>query len=195
MRLIFLFAISLLWMTGTVLANPSSAELKKIQAQLQEEKKAQTELKEKAQNIALEVSSVKKQMIKTAGQVQDNEETLSKLEVKLRELEDNKNLIEDRLDDREIQIIHLMGGLQKMAFYPPQAVFFAPQNPVDNLRSSLILQSTQEPLQATANKLKQELNKLATLQAAIKAQASEIKSVASRLENERGKMEKLMQSD
>lgn len=193
MRLIFLFAISLLWMTGTVLANPSSAELKKIQAQLQEEKKAQTELKEKAQNIALEVSSVKKQMIKTAGQVQDNEETLSKLEVKLRELEDNKNLIEDRLDDREIQIIHLMGGLQKMAFYPPQAVFFAPQNPVDNLRSSLILQSTQEPLQATANKLKQELNKLATLQAAIKAQASEIKSVASRLENERGKMEKLMQ--
>lgn len=193
MRRIFLFAISLCWMTGTVLAAPSSQELAQIQAQLQEEKKVQTELKEKAQNIALEVSSVKKQMIKTAGQVQDNEETLSKLEIKLKELEENKKLVENRLGARETQIIHLMSALQKMAVYPPQAVFFAPQNPVDNLRSSLILQSTQEPLQATADKLKQELNKLATLQAAIKAQASEIKLVALRLETERGKMEKLMQ--
>lgn len=193
MRRIFLFAIGLLWMTGTVLAAPSSQELAKIQAQLQEEKKAQTELKEKAQNIAQEVSSVKKQMVKAAGQVQDNEETLSKLEIKLNELEENKKLVENRLGARETQIIHLMSALQKMAVYPPQAVFFSPQNPVDNLRSSLILQSTQEPLQATADKLKQELNKLATLQAAIKAQASEIKLVALRLETERGKMEKLMQ--
>ena len=193
MRRIFLFAIGLLWMTGTVCAAPSSQELAKIQAQLREEKKAQTELKEKAQNIAQEVSSVKKQMVKAAGQVQDNEETLSKLEVKLKELEENKQLVENRLGARETQIIHLMSALQKMAVYPPQAVFFSPQNPVENLRSSLILQSTQEPLQATADKLKQELNKLATLQAAIKAQASEIKLVALRLETERGKMEKLMQ--
>ena len=193
MRIAFFCIASLLWMMGTVFAAPSSAELEKIQAQLQEEKKAQTQLKEKAQNIALEVSSVKKQMVKAAGQVQDNEETLSKLEVKLQELEDNKKLVENRLGDREIQNIHLMGALQKMAVYPPQAIFFAPQNPIDNLRSSLILQSTQEPLHATTDKLKQELNKLATLQAAIKAQASEIKLVALRLETERDKMEKLMQ--
>lgn len=180
-------------MTGVVYSAPSSAELEKIQAQLKEEKKAQTELKEKALNIAQEVSSVKKQMVKTANQVQNNEETLSALEIKLHELEESKKLIENRLDDREIQIMHLMSGLQKMAVYPPQAVFFAPQNPIDNLRSSLILRSTQEPLQATADKLKQELNKLATLQAAIKAQASEVKLVAVRLENERNKMEKLMQ--
>ena len=173
-------------------AAPSSADLEKIQAQLQEEKKTQTQLHEKAQNIAQEVSVVKKQMVKAAEQVQDNEETLSKLEKKLNELEEQKTIVENHLATKEVQIIKLMSALQKMAIYPPQAVFFAPQDPVKNLRSSLILQNTQTPLQATANKLKQELNKLATLQAAIKAQAGEIKLVATRLETERGKMEKLM---
>ena len=94
----FLFSIVLLSITGAVYAAPSSAELEKIQAQLKEEKKAQTELKEKALNIAQEVSSVKKQMVKTANQVQNNEETLSALEIKLHELEESKKLIENRLD-------------------------------------------------------------------------------------------------
>jgi len=180
-------------MTGVAFATPSSSDLAKIQEQLKEEKKAQTHLQQKAQDIATEVSAVKKQMVKAANQVQDNEETLSELEKNLAALEENKALLEKRLEDRETQIITLMSGLQKMAVYPPQAVFFAPQTPIENLRSSLILKSTQKPLQATTNKLKQELNKLATLQAAIKAQASQVKLVANRLENQRSNMEKLMQ--
>ncbi len=193
MRLVLLFALYLFWTGGSALCAPSSDELEKLQAQLREEQKAQTQMHEKALNVAAEVSSVKQQMVKAANQVQNNEEALTELERNLKDLEEKKQLVENRLTDREKQIIVLMSGLQKMAVYPPEAVFFAPQNPVDNLRSSLILQSTQEPLQATANKLKTELNKLASLQAAIKAQAAQIKLAATRLETERGKMEKLMQ--
>ena len=193
MRICFGLALSLIFMAGSVFGAPSSAELEKLQAQLKEEQKNQTELHEKALTIAAEVSSVKQQMVKAATQVQNNEETLTALEKNLNELQDKKEQVENRLNARENQIIILMSGLQKMAVYPPEAVFFAPQNPVDNLRSSLILQSTQKPLRATADKLKQELNKLASLQAAIKAQAAQIKLAANRLETERGRMEKLMQ--
>lgn len=192
MRFATLLALCLIFSAHSVLCAPSSADLEELQAQLEEERKVQSQLHEKAQNIAAEVSSVKKQMVKTATQVQNNEETLTALEKNLKELEEKKNEVEKRLAQREKQIAILLSGLQKMAVYPPDAVFFAPQNPVDNLRSSLILKSTHEPLQATVEKLKQELNKLASLQAAIKAQATQIKLAATRLENEREKMEKLM---
>ena len=193
MHLIGLLAFCLILVVNGAFAAPSSADLEEIQAQLRQEEKAQTQMHEKAQSIAAEVSLVKKQMVKAATEVQNNEETLTALEKNLNELEEKKQQVEARLAERKSQIVVLMSGLQKMAVYPPDAVFFAPQNPINNLRSSLILKSTHEPLQATAEKLSQELNKLASLQAAIKAQAAQIKLAANRLENEREKMEKLMQ--
>lgn len=193
MRLTVFLILGLMLFTQSALCTPSAADLQEIQAQLEEEIKAQSQLHEKAQNIATEVSSVKKQMVKAANLIQNNEETLTALEKNLQELEEKKVEVEKRLAERESQIVILMSALQKMAVYPPDAIFFAPQNPVDNLRSSLILKSTQEPLRATAEKLKQELNKLASLQAAIKAQAAQIKLAAVRLETEREKMERLMQ--
>ena len=193
MRLAILFALYIFLAAGGALCAPSPADLEELQAQLEEERKAQTQMHKKAQNIAAEVSSVKKQMVKAASLVQNNEETLTALEKNLKELEEKKVEVEDRLAKRESQIVILMSGLQKMAVYPPDAVFFSPQNPIDNLRSSLILKSTHEPLRGTVEKLKQELNKLASLQAAIKAQAAQIRLAAMRLEDEREKMEKLMQ--
>ena len=193
MRFATFLAFGLILFAQSALCAPSAADLEEIQAQLEEERKAQTHMHEKAKNVAAEVSSVRKQMVKAANLVQNNEETLTALEKNLKELEEKKVEVENRLAERESQIVVLMFALQKMAVYPPDAIFFAPQNPVDNLRSSLILKSTQEPLQATAEKLKQELNKLASLQAAIKAQAAQIKLAAMRLEMEREKMEKLMQ--
>ena len=193
MRFLTFLIFGLFLFAQGALCAPSASELEEIQAQLEEEIKAQNQMHEKAQNIAVEVSSVKKQMVKAATLVQNNEETLTALEKNLKELEEKKVEVEKCLAEREKQIVVLMSALQKMAVYPPDAVFFAPQNPIDNLRSSLILKSTHEPLRATAEKLKQELNKLASLQAAIKAQAAQIKLAAIRLENEREKMEKLMQ--
>ena len=173
-------------------AIPSQQDLKEIQTQLQQEKQTQTHMKEQAKSVATQVSSVQKQMIKTATKIQDNEDILTALEHDLKELEKNKKQLEERLFARENQMSILMSGLQKMAFYPPESVFFAPQNPVDNLRSSLILKSTKQPLKATSDNLKEQLIKLASLEAAIKSQASQIKLAAARLENEQEVMEKLV---
>lgn len=190
MRFLYLGLIILL--SGGVFAAPSEKELKEIQTQLRQEKQTQTQMKEMAQSVANQVSSVQRQMVKTANQIQNNEDVLSALEHDLNELKENKKKLEERLFARENQMTVLMSGLQKMAFYPPDSVFFAPQNPVDNLRSSLILKSTKQPLKATSDNLKEQLMKLASLEAAIKTQASQIKLAATRLENEQAAMEKLV---
>ncbi len=188
----FLYLILIVLFSGGVIAAPSEKELREIQTQLRQEKQTQTQMKEMAQSVASQVSSVQRQMVKTANQIQNNEDILSSLEHDLAELEDNKKQLEERLFARENQMTALMSGLQKMAFYPPDSVFFAPQNPVDNLRSSLILKSTKQPLKATSDNLKEQLMKLASLEAAIKSQASQIKLAATRLENEQAAMEKLV---
>jgi len=170
---------------------PSRQDLEAIQTQHMHEKQLQTQMQEKAQNLATQVSSVQKQMVKTANQIQNNEEILTTLEHELKDLESDKKQLEKRLFARENQMTILMSGLQKMAVYPPESVFFAPQNPVDNLRSSLILQSTKQPLKATADNLREQLMKLASLQAAIKSQALQIKTTASELHQKQQQMEKL----
>lgn len=192
MRQSFCFALLFILSLGVANAAPTAEDLQQLQSKLKQEQLTQTQMQQRARSVAQEVSHVRKQMVKAALDVQNNEEVLTELERNLADLEEKKKQVEARLSTRENQLIILMSGLQKMAVYPPESVFFAPQNPVDNLRSSLILQSTQKPLKATADKLKVELNKLASLQAAIKAQASQIKLTASRLENERQKMEKLI---
>ena len=137
--------ILLLLLTKGGLCAPSAQDLRKIQSQQQHERQIQSQLQEKAQSVAQQVSSVQQQMVKTANQIQNNEEVLTNLEHKLEELNEGKKQLEQLLFARENQMIVLMSGLQKMAFYPPESVFFAPQNPVDNLRSSLILKSTKPP--------------------------------------------------
>ena len=183
--------ILLLLLTKGGLCAPSAQDLRKIQSQQQHERQIQSQLQEKAQSVAQQVSSVQQQMVKTANQIQNNEEVLTNLEHKLEELNEGKKQLEQLLFARENQMIVLMSGLQKMAFYPPESVFFAPQNPVDNLRSSLILKSTKQPLKAVSDNLKEQLMRLNSLQAAIKSQAAQIKLTAQNLETEQAHMQKL----
>ena len=90
MRFATFLAFGLILFAQSALCAPSAADLEEIQAQLEEERKAQTHMHEKAQNVAAEVSSVRKQMVKAANLVQNNEETLTALEKNLKELEEKK---------------------------------------------------------------------------------------------------------
>ena len=180
-----------LWI-GSVLAEPSVHDLRKIQNQIKEEKASQKTFEAQAKSIASEVADVQQQMVKAGAQVQNFEELLSDLEENLKALNEQQKEVESRLDLRQEQLIRFLSGLQKMAINPPEKAFFYVGDPVDNLRSALLLKEIGGPLQAKTERLRQDLTMLATLQAAIKAQATQMKVASVRLEENRQSMEKLV---
>lgn len=177
---------------GQVLAAPSVRDLRKIQSKIQEEKESQKTFEQQAKSIASEVADVQKQMVKAGAEVQNFEEVVSDLEGNLKELEKQQKEVEGRLDLRQEQLIRFLSGLQKMAINPPEKAFFYVGNPVDNLRSALLLKEIGGPLQAKTERLRNDLTMLATLQAATKAQATQMKVASIRLEENRQSMEKLL---
>ncbi|MBO7333120.1 MAG: peptidoglycan DD-metalloendopeptidase family protein [Alphaproteobacteria bacterium] len=177
---------------GQVWAAPSVRDLRKIQSQIREEKETQKSFEKQAKSVASEVADVQKQMVKAGAEVQNFEEVVSDLEGNLKELEKQQKEVESRLDLRQEQLIRFLSGLQKMAINPPEKAFFYVGNPVDNLRSALLLKEIGGPLQAKTERLRNDLTMLATLQAATKAQATQMKVASIRLEENRQSMEKLL---
>lgn len=173
------------------LPNPTESDLTRIKAQIKEEQEAHLSLKEKAKTMASEVSTVQKELIKTANEVQDFEDTLSKLEKNLLELQEKQALIEKRFKDNKAQMVLLLTAMQKMAVLPAQTSLLQTGDPNNNLRAMLLLKSTQQPLDAAAKKLKEDLDILISLQSAIKAQASQIKLASARLSSKKENMERL----
>ena len=153
----FVFFLLMLLISGELcLASPTQSDLKKIQAQIKEEQQNHALLQKKAKDVAREVSSVQRQMVKAANDVQDFEDTLSRLEKNLQELQEQQKLVQERLNLRQGQLVQLMSGLQKLALNPPETALLQPRDPIDNLRSSLLLKEARKPLQATAERLKQD---------------------------------------
>ncbi len=191
----FIFLCFILLLTGygiNAYGTPSSNDLKKLQAQIKEEQQTHRALQRKAKDVASEVSGVQKKMVKAAQTVQDFEETLTLLEKKRAELEEQETEVNERLKQRQSQLVGMMGALQKMAVNPPETLFFQANDPIRTLRSSLLLKEGRAPLQAQTEKLRRDLDTLGSLQAALRAQASQIKLASQRLEDEKSRMEKLM---
>lgn len=186
----FLFSLLLLC-PFMALSNPTESDLTKIKAQMKEEQEAHISLKQKAKNLASEVSSVQKEMIKTANEVQDFEDTLSKLEKNLADLQQQQALAEKQFKANKAQMALLMTALQKMAIFPAQTSLLQSGDPNDNLRAMFLLKSTRQPLEAAAKKLREDLDVLISLQSAIKAQASQIKLASARLNAKKENMERL----
>ena len=185
-----LFSLLLLY-PCLALSNPTESDLTKIQAQIKEEQEAHLSLKQKAKNLASEVSSVQKEMIRTANEVQDFEDSLSKLEKNLADLQEQQAAAEKQFKANKAQMALLMAALQKMAIFPAQGSLLQSGDPNDNLRAMFLLKSTRQPLEAAAKKLREDLDVLISLQSAIKAQASQIKLASARLNAKKENMERL----
>ena len=193
MQLSLLFLFGLCLMSGTCLASPSSAELKRIQTQIKQQEMQHKKYQQKALEIANDASSLQKRLIKAANDVQTFEESLSQLEKKQAELKEQQIQINNRLTKRESQMVQLMSGIQKMTLHPKELAIIQPKKPIDNLRATLLIKEAQKPLYENAEQLRLDLTLLQTLESAVAHQAEEVRKASEKLESEKNKMDMLMQ--
>lgn len=175
--------------------NPDSAkdELSRVTSQIEQAKKEHQQLREKAKSVQKEILDVRKKMVAAAGSIQEQEESLSRLEQKLAEFEMQQSLMKKRLDIRKAQRMHVLGALQSLAFKPTEALLAQPLAPQDTLRSALLLREAVPRLEFSTEGLRKDLNRIASLTTAIRAQYAQIKTMAKRLDDKRRDMNKLIE--
>ncbi|MBO4521011.1 MAG: peptidoglycan DD-metalloendopeptidase family protein [Alphaproteobacteria bacterium] len=195
---LFCFALSASILSASFsfasIENPDSAksELSRVTSQIEQAKKEHKQLREKAQNVQKEILDVRKKMVAAAGSIQEQEESLNRLEQKLAEFEMQQSLMKKRLDIRKAQRMHVLGALQSLAFKPTEALLAQPLAPQDTLRSALLLREAVPRLEFSTEGLRKDLNRIASLTTAIRAQYAQIKTMAKRLDEKRRDMNVLI---
>jgi len=193
--LVFLTGICSASFSFAALENPDSAksELSRVTSQIEQAKKEHQKLREKAQSVQKEILDVRKKMVAAAGSIQEQEESLSRLEQKLAEFEAQQGVMKKRLDIRKAQRMHVLAVLQSLAFKPTEALLAQPLAPQDTLRSALLLREAVPRLEYSTEGLRKDLNRIASLTTAIRAQYAQIKTMAKRLDDKRRDMNKLIE--
>ncbi len=193
--LVFLTGLCSASFSFAALENPDSAksELSRVTSQIEQAKKEHQKLREKAQSVQKEILDVRKKMVAAAGSIQEQEESLSRLEQKLAEFEAQQGVMKKRLDIRKAQRMHVLAALQSLAFKPTEALLAQPLAPQDTLRSALLLREAVPRLEYSTEGLRKDLNRIASLTTAIRAQYAQIKTMAKRLDDKRRDMNKLIE--
>ena len=170
-----LTAVVFTWCSTTASAvQVSDAQLKEVEQQVFEKSMEHKKLQAQATQISLELSEVNRKVIQTARQLQNNEEKLSKMEKQLDIL--TKDLISAKNDfnEEDKNLIKTLTALQNLALKPTEALLVQPLNPVDIIRSAMILRETIPHLESRASAIRQKLLDIENKKNRVESQIKEI---------------------
>lgn len=171
----------------------AKSELSKVTRQIRAAESEHKKLREKARAVQKEILDVRRKMVSAASSIQEQEESLGRLEEKLKEFEDQQAFMKNRLEVRKMQRVKVLAALQNLAWKPTEALLAQPLEPQDTLRSALLLREAVPRLEYSTEGLRKDLTKIASLTTAIRAQYAQIKTMAKRLESKRRNMNALIQ--
>jgi len=182
----------LLLLTGTVTAAPTTADLKRIEQQLKTERQAGLEAQKKASELSNEMKAVQRQIIGSAKNVQEKEETLSTLEEKLNALNKREKELSAKISLTDAQMAEVVMGLQRLALRPKESLFFKPMAPIETVRSQSLMMNSIPVLGTLNTDARADLQALIETRSQITSQAKQVKSAAEALAEKQARMEKLL---
>lgn len=144
-------------------ADTPEQRLKTVEKALDESRAKQAEFAREAEALAAEITQLRNDSIATAKAMQEHEAALSALEERLAELGAEEGRKSEELNRHRTQQIRLLMALERLARDPPEGMALAPGDPVDGLRSAMLLGAAIPPLEIEARALRQEISALASL--------------------------------
>lgn len=167
-----LLAAGLLFCASPRAAQSPKQQLKSIEKQSDETREKAAQYAQQAETLAAEIARLRDDSINAAKAAQEHEAALSDLEDRLAALAAEESSKAAELKRHHAQQIQLLMALERLARNPPEGLALAPGDPVDAVRSALLLGAAVPPLQAQARRLRQEIEQLAQLRQQI-AEAQE----------------------
>ena len=162
------------YITTAKAAPVSDKQLKKVEQEVFQQSMEHKKLQAQATQIALEISEVNRKMIQTAKQLQNNEEKLSKMEKQLNLLKEDLEVAQNSFDKEDNNLIKTLTALQNLALKPTEALLVQPLNPVDVIRSAMILREIVPHLEERAEKIRKKLTEIENKKNQVEKQINEI---------------------
>ena len=106
--------------------------------------------------------------------VQQSELGLTTLQVSRDEMADRIEKSNESLSKRRRQMITLLAALERLAQHPPVALAARPGDPVDTVRSAILMRAAVPALEDRAKSLARELRALAGFRAELSRQRNQI---------------------
>ncbi|RUQ74201.1 metallopeptidase [Azospirillum doebereinerae] len=185
-------ALTLLTTPAHAQTEAPGAALKRVEQELQADTQRRKDLDLRSQALQKELDGLRGQLIGLADQARAQERDLDALEDSLAALEAEEHDRSARLDGERQQIASLLGALQRLARVPPEAALARPDNPVDTLRSALLLRDTVPTLRARADALTAALTALSETREKLVAQRAKALATRTALAGKQAEMARLV---
>ena len=158
-----LLAAGLLLCATARAADSPQQQLKSAQQQLDESRAKQVEYARQAEALAQEIDALRADSVAAAKAAQEHEAALSALEDQLATLATEEAAKTEELKRHRAEQQQLLMALERLARNPPEALALAPGDPLDAVRSGMLMGAAVPPLEARARRLKEEIAALAQL--------------------------------
>jgi murein hydrolase activator len=123
---------------------------------------------------ANQLDALRVQCITAAHAVQERERTLGALDLALGVMQRGVDTKDQQVSQSRREEEELLGALERLARAPPEALAFAPEGPVDRLRSGILIAAAVPALTAQARELTGQLSSLGTVRKLIDVRRKDI---------------------
>ena len=179
---------------GTARADaPVERQIENVERQIETDRQRAQKIEKQRRRLSAELSELRRQMIATARNLQDNEGKVSALEATLTALNMEAQEKRARLTTSRRQLAASLSVLARLARHPPEALAARPGNPHDSVRSAILLRAVLPPLTEDAAALGDDLHHLAALHDEIEEQRAAVALAARELGGERRKLARLVE--
>ena len=176
---------------GSLAQQPTRNDLKKLEERIKQQEQTQAETKQKADELSNELKAVQQQIVQSAKKVQEQEAQLSKLDVQYHDLEQEKEQIRKDLSLTDGQLVQLVTGLQTLSLRPKEAMFLQIKEPIQLLRSGLLLKGSVPVVGSVSDSLKNDLQRLSDTEKKLANKIKEKKEATEKLSQTHAQMNKL----
>ncbi len=149
-------------------------------------------LEAKTETIEQQIIALRAELVTAARAVQNSEETLTALEVRLAALTREESAAAATLGRRRVELIATLGALERLALLPPEAVIATPAALHDTVRTSRLLRAAVPALEGRADLLVAELMALAGLRAKVGAERDRVARTRGALATEQQRVDVLL---
>ena len=177
---------------GALAAPVSQQDLEFVQKQVRQQSDKQKKLQAESTQIDKDLAKISKDMVVKARQIQNIEDQTSNMEKEVLRLQKELEILQQSLSAEDKNLIVTLYALQNLALKPTEALFVQPLEPVEIIRSAMLLRETVPFLAEQANDIKKKLNEIEQKKQSIEQQMLKIAGNKANLEKEHAQMRKLM---
>jgi septal ring factor EnvC (AmiA/AmiB activator) len=144
--------------------------LQQLEQDIARDREQSEKLKKRAADLGAEVEAVRARAVAAARAAQESERTLARLEAEVAALNRAEAMVAGRLKERRAEVGSALMALQRLALYPPEAMFAHPVPPSDVVRGAILLRAAVPEIERRAAEVRADLDEVR----ASKAEAARI---------------------